>query len=311
MKSKLKFLLLWVLIALGSNRGIAQTITFSESFLTNETPPPTYQGSTRVLYACAWQYAIVVSVSYTGTCSTFTQTLPAGMDFNIVTDEGVSVVSQNQNVVEYLMNASSGQITLQILDPCSLPLNFQPTPNAYASPGCTVNATPVSYIIKTPEVTFDNFVTVFDGVNYGSVTPLQLYKRNDNTLIVRDYDIEINEGHLNQLDFEYTPDQELGTVTLELSAGGNNLTPINTSGPTTVSITGTSISTLFPGRTYLKIGDVIHVTETSFIDNCSATNSLDNTTYKLKSICTDYCSGSGCNCKVNEMNKAINVNSLK
>ncbi|MBL7913668.1 MAG: T9SS type A sorting domain-containing protein [Bacteroidia bacterium] len=310
MKSKLKILLLWVLIALGSNRGIAQTITFSESFLTNETPPPTYQGSTRVLYACAWQYAIVVNVSYTGTCSTFTQTLPAGMDFNIVTDAGVSVVSQNQNVVEYLMNASSGQITLQILDPCSLPLNFQPTPNAYASPGCTVNATPVSYIIKTPEVTFDNFVTVFDGVNYGSVTPLQLYKRNDNTLIVRDYDIEINEGHLNQLDFEYTPDLELGTVTLQLSAGGNNLAPVNTSGPTTVSITGTSISTLFPGRTYLKIGDVIHVTETSFIDNCSATNSLDNTTYKLKSICTDYCSGAGCNCKVNEMNKAINVNSL-
>ncbi|MBK7969450.1 MAG: T9SS type A sorting domain-containing protein [Bacteroidetes bacterium] len=310
MKSKLKFLLFWVLIALGSNRGLAQTITFSESFLTNETPPATYQGSTRVLYACAWQYAVLVNVSYTGTCSTFTQTLPAGMDFNIVTDAGVSVVSQNQNVVEYVMNASSGQITLQILDPCSLPLNFQPTPNSYVSPGCTVNPSTVSYIIKTPEVAFDNFVTVFDGVNYGSATPLQLYKRNDNTLIVRDYDIEINEGHLNQLDFEYTPDLELGTVTLEFSAGVNNLAPINTLGPTTVSLTGTSISTLFPGRTYLKIGDVIHVTETSFIDNCSATNSLDNTTYKLKSICTDYCSGAGCNCKVNEMNKAINVNSI-
>ncbi|MBK6643016.1 MAG: hypothetical protein IPG39_18195 [Bacteroidetes bacterium] len=63
MKSKLKFLLFWVLIALGSNRGLAQTITFSESFLTNETPPATYQGSTRVLYACAWQYAVLVNVS--------------------------------------------------------------------------------------------------------------------------------------------------------------------------------------------------------------------------------------------------------
>lgn len=307
MKKVIYKLLLVILLFGCQEYSLAQSITITESINSNE-PAPVYQGQTRVLYGCAWEYAIEVEVVVTGTCSTFTQTLPPGMQFNIVPSANVTINSNNGTQVSYTVTGTSGGITMEILNPCALPANYQANPMSYTGQvGCTVSASPVTYLIKTPEVAFDNFQTTFDGNAYGSATPIQLYKKNDNTLLIRNFDIKLNEGNLRHLDFEYTPDLELGTVTLQLSAGVNNLPVYTTNGPTTISLTSAEIGILFSGRQYLQVNDVIHVVETSFIDNCSNLPSLDNTIYRLKSICTDYCVTPNCNCKVNEMNKAISV----
>ena len=199
MKKVIYKLLLVILLFGCYEYSLAQSITITESINSNE-PAPVYQGQTRVLYGCAWEYAIEVEVVVTGTCSTFTQTLPPGMQFNIVPSANVTINSNNGTQVSYTVTGTSGGITMQILNPCALPANYQANPMSYTGQsGCTVTASPVTYLIKTPEVAFDNFQTTFDGNAYGSATPIQLYKKNDNTLLIRNFDIKLNEGNLRHL----------------------------------------------------------------------------------------------------------------
>jgi len=286
---------MWLLIGLICLMGSARAaVNITETISTNEPTPYTMQGSSQVLYACAYTYTLNLNV--TGTCgSTITATLPSGISFFATGSGGVTVTSgATDNPVTFTVSAP-GSVHLEIIDACNISQNYTSTPIIYSGL-CTVNPTPVSYIVRTPVMMIDNYTTTYDGVAVTGPSPIGLYKRRATTQLVREYDIKLTEGKLKQFSLDYTPEMEFGPVTLTISvSGGGTLTPYpGITGPTNIPINSTQLQTLFVTRDYMMINDLIHVVESTNIVQCSNMTAADNTTYTLNSICTDGCTTCGC-----------------
>jgi len=283
-------------------------VTIIESIVSNEQPGAVYNGTTRILRACAWEYTLHVEISANAPCNNITMLLPTGINFDIQAGSGISTLITNTNPISFTVTGGNGVLDLKLLDACDIDPTFSTIDIVYdAGVGCTETVASEIYNVTTPVLSFSNYTLNYDGVAIPTQSPLGLYKKNDNTFLIREYDIELNVSDLKNFIFDYTPEMEFGPVTIEFSnpALSTSLVPITVNGiSTSTTIAGVELFTLF-NRDYMLDGDIIHVKETTFITQCSGVTP-DITAYQLRSECTDFCTA--CACNINSMNYGVSVN---